>query len=314
MSLQKHFEDFNDKIRVDYDTKSELADKRDILLDKLRQNEELPSFAALNQGSYSMFTGVEPVDDKEYDIDVGLRFDVNCDEYGPMDLKQKVADILKNHTDMGAEIKKPCVTVTYKKDGEAAYHVDLVIYVYDDCEDHNSQMYLARGKKTENAVWEKSDPKGLANYINEAVDDKNDREQFRRVIRYLKRWKNIKFDSHGHAEPSSIGLTLIAADYFKPCNNNGQYSDIDALVSLVNEITSLFKYERTSESGKELFRIRYPMPSGLNFESNTDAFDKMTDIQMTDFKERIVNNPPRGNCQSGEMETAIPAKRKPAFR
>ena len=31
---------------------------------------------------------------------------------------------------MDAKIKKPCVTVTYKKDGEAAYHVDLVTYVY----------------------------------------------------------------------------------------------------------------------------------------------------------------------------------------
>ena len=286
MSLQKHFENFNDKIRVDYDTKAELAEKRDILTDKLKKNDDLPAFETLNQGSYSMYTGVEPVDGKEYDIDIGLRFDVNKDDYDPMNLKQKVYDILKNHTDLGAEIKKPCVTVTYKKDGEAAYHADLVIYVYEDSDNHDSQLYLARGKNAENAEWEKSDPKGLTDYINEAVEDKDDRKQFRRVIRYLKRWKNIKFDSSGHAEPSSIGITLIAADHFKPSSNNGQYSDLDALISLVEEMNDLFEYECTSESGRDLYRTRYPMPSDLDFGSDTDAFNKMTDTQMTDFKEK----------------------------
>ncbi len=63
-----------------------------------------------------------------------------------MDLKEKIRDLLKNHTEYGAKIKKPCVTVTYKKDGEAAYHVDLVTYVYEDKDDSDSQLYLARGK------------------------------------------------------------------------------------------------------------------------------------------------------------------------
>lgn len=29
------------------------------------------------------------------------------------------------------------------------------------------------------------------------------------------------------------------------------------------------------------------MPYSLNFENDTDAFEKMTDIQMTDFKEKL---------------------------
>lgn len=47
-----------------------------------------------------------------------------------MDLKEKIRDLLKNHTEYGAKIKKPCVTVTYKKDGEAAYHVDLMLLTF----------------------------------------------------------------------------------------------------------------------------------------------------------------------------------------
>lgn len=115
MSLQKYFRNFNETIKMDYKEKSELADKRDILLKKLRDSNELPSFSELNQGSYSMYTGVEPLD-KEYDIDVGLRFKANKDDYEkPTELKNKIYDILQNHTEYGAEIKKPCVTVTYKR-------------------------------------------------------------------------------------------------------------------------------------------------------------------------------------------------------
>ena len=219
MSLQKYFKEFNEKIKMDYDVKSELKDKRDILLEILRNAEGIPAFKKFDQGSYSMYLGVEPLD-KEYDIDVGLRFQVNCDDYAPMDLKDKIYDLLKDHTDYGATIKKPCVTVTYKKDGEAAYHVDLVVYTYADKDDTDSQLYLARGKNSESdeTCWEKSDPVGLVNYVNDKYkgdDAKEDREQFRRIIRYFKRWKNKKFSSSGNAEPPSIGITLIAVDKFE---------------------------------------------------------------------------------------------------
>ena len=126
MTLQKQFEKFNENIKMDYDENSELASKRDILVNKLKSNEDLPSFTIINQGSYSMYTGVKPLDNKDYDIDVGLRFNVNKGDYKPLELKEKVYEILKDHTDYGAEIKQPCVTVTYKKNGNIGYHVDLV--------------------------------------------------------------------------------------------------------------------------------------------------------------------------------------------
>lgn len=92
-----------------------MADKRDILVGILRDSKKLPEFDILNQGSYSMYIGTEPLDGKEYDIDVGLRFNVNKSDYEPMELKNIIQEILANHTDYGATIKKPCVTVTYKK-------------------------------------------------------------------------------------------------------------------------------------------------------------------------------------------------------
>ena len=104
MSIQSELKKFNDRIRADFDTKKELADKRDILLKKLR-NSDLPSFKELNQGSYAMYTGIEPESDGEYDIDVALRFYANKSEYNPIELKNKICEILENHTDYGAEKK-----------------------------------------------------------------------------------------------------------------------------------------------------------------------------------------------------------------
>lgn len=296
MSLQKYFKDFNKAIKMDYTEKSELASKRDILLKKLRDSDELPSFIELNQGSYIMNTGVEPLD-KEYDIDVGLRFKVNKADYEePTELKNRIRDILQNHTEYGAKVKKPCVTVTYKKDGEIAYHVDLVVYAYEDKDDTESKLYLARGKdsKPDEICWEKSDPKGLVGYINgKFADNTDDRNQYRRVIRYIKRWKNLKFGSTGNVEPPSIGITLIAADKFKVSKSYAyleekwNYDDLEALIGFVKEVQSLFMFQGLSENGRLLYRIKYSLPSSLNFEYDTDVFKKMSNIHMTNFKDEI---------------------------
>lgn len=296
MGLQKYFKEFNEKIKMDYDVKSELKEKRDILLGILR-DDDIPSFTEYNQGSYSMHLGVEPLD-KEYDIDVGLRFHVNRNDYSPMDLKDKIYELLKNHTEYGAKIKKPCVTVTYKKDGEAAYHVDLVVYTYDDKDETDSQMYLARGKNSESdeTCWEMSDPVGLVNYVNDKFkgdEAKDDREQFRRIIRYIKRWKNKKFSSSGNAEPPSIGITLIAVDRFNASKKYDYleekyiYDDLEAVLNFAREIQGLFTFNGISENGRCLYSIEYNLPSDLRFEENTNVFKKMSDNYMTDFKEKI---------------------------
>lgn len=297
MSLQKYFKEFDKKIKMDYVERKELKEKRDVLLKILSESDEIPTFDKFDQGSYSMYLGVEPLD-KEYDIDVGLRFHVNCDDYEPMDLKNKIFELLKNHTEYGAKIKKPCVTVTYKKDGEAAYHVDLVVYTYEDKDNTESQLYLARGKDedSDETCWEKSDPVGLVDYVNEkykGTDFKEDREQFRRVVRYMKRWKNKKFSSSGNAEPPSIGITIIAVDSFNSYKTydylEGKYlyDDLEAILNFAKVVKNLFYYKGLSETGRSLYGIEYNLPVELNFEPYTNIFRKMSDNYMTDFKEKI---------------------------
>lgn len=286
MSLQSRFIAFHDKIRLDSSTKEELREKRDVLVGILRDSGELPGFQEFSQGSYGMHLGVEPVDGDEYDIDVGLRFNVNCGDHQPLDLKNTIFHILENHTDYGAQIKRPCVTVTYKKGGEKAFHVDLVTYVYEDKDDHDSQMYLAKGKPgndEDEIQWEKSDPIELVNHIKNTIEDEDDREQFRRIVKYLKRWKSLKFISNGHSAPPSIGITLLVLDDF--ISERGD--DLGALIRAVDSIVGRFNYHSMDDNGRLLYTISCPMPLGLRFEQNSDAFEKMTVIQMTNFKDKV---------------------------
>jgi hypothetical protein len=288
MGLQTYFEDFNKKIKMDYDELSELAKKRDIILNKLRENKDLPSFDEFNQGSYAMFTGVEPLD-KDYDIDVGLRFNVNKSDYDPLELKQKVYEILKDHTDYGAEIRKPCVTVKYKKNGEVAYHVDLVIYTYENKDDTNSQLYLARGTNKDNKEWESADPIKLKDEIMNKWEETKERDQYRRVIRYMKRWKNIKFSSNGNSEPPGIGITLLAYEKFKPQKYDWlemkyKFDDLEALICFVKDIKGKFIPTTYSVERKEFL---YKIESFLPVSPYTNVFSKLTDIQMTEFKKKV---------------------------
>ena len=283
MSVQSELKKFNDKIRADFEVKKELSDKRDILLGKLRNNDELPSFKELNQGSYAMCIGIEPEDDSEYDIYVALRFSANKDDYDPIELKEKICEILKNHTDYGAEIKKPCVTVTYKKDGEVKFHVDLVTYLYADKDNGNSQLYIAKGKNKDSQEWEEADPKGLVDYINDSVEVGEKRNQFRRVVRYLKKWKNIKFSNTGHANPPSIGITLLVVDNF----NYYKEDDLSSLINVVDAIINKFSYVCKNDFRRDMYRICLSLPKSLKFKFGNDILKKMSDAQMTDFKDKI---------------------------
>lgn len=298
MSIQSKLVEFCDKIKLDFDTKEELREKREILIKKLEASEELPSFEAINQGSYAMYTGIEPEKDQEYDIDVALIFSVNKDDYEPMELKYKVNEILENHTDYGAKIKKPCVTVSYKKDGEVAYHVDLVIYSHEEKNDEQSQLYIAKGKNSDEQEWEEADPKGLVEYVNNTINKGKGREQFRRIVRYLKKWKNVKFTTAGHENPPSIGITLMAIDNFVYIEND----DLESLKCVVEAMCNKFVVNGTDTNGQSLYRVTLPLPSILRFKENNDIFEKMSDRQMTNFKEKLELLLDRLNAVKGEID------------
>lgn len=284
--LQKQFVKFHDTIAVDYEKKV-LADKRDKILKRLsdgikkqrKDGAEIPSYRHRNQGSYAMGTGIKPLDD-DYDLDVALIFEAEKDDHpDPVKVKRWVYDALEGHT-KEVRVREPCVTVFYQSGGEPVFHVDFAVYARAS---DSSPTYLARGKigsSDDHKSWEESDPKGLIKALEERFDEPDDRAQFRRVIRYLKRWKDLKFSGEGNEAPCGIALTACAYQWFSPARhidrlaNSRTDDDRHALEQLVGQIIDMFVDGR--------------MIARLPVVPHNDLFSKMNERQMANFKNQLA--------------------------
>ena len=123
--VQKHFESFHEKIKLKkFDENQTLRDKRNIVLDKLKlrlkvifeeKGEPVPSYKTFDQGSYKMGTGVIPLD-SDFDIDVGVSFEVKKDDYSdPVEVKKWVFDALNGHTKKVEADSSPVPQLRLKK-------------------------------------------------------------------------------------------------------------------------------------------------------------------------------------------------------
>ena len=290
-NVQTHFNKFHDTIRRSYDDNKILRQKRDLLLDDLRdglrryaqsQNISIPRFEHFNQGSYAIGTSIAPLSGEDYDIDVGLIFHLSKDDYSPVQVKRWVYEALDTGN-RAVECKRPCVRVQYRRAGEVLYHVDLAIYS-EDPDNWDNQLYLAKGflgSKPENRSWEVADPQRLIDTFQQKFRDQGDQDQFKRVIRFLKRWKDFKFRADGNGRPTGIAITACAMNWFQrgtryePSDGKYYYDDLTALKNLVQAIINRFN----SSGGR--ISVSLPVPP------RNDLFEKMGDRQMETFKSRL---------------------------
>lgn len=288
--IQKQFDKFHDAIKLGHiDDNQFLRDKRDILVNELKESfkkdypilSERPKFTWFNQGSYYMGTGVKPAkDEQDYDIDVGLDFQFSKESYEPVKIKEIVYNALDKCHPRDVEIKKPCVRVQYRKSGQVHYHVDFAIYSSSEY-NNDDKSYIAKGKPhslQENKKWEPSQPQVLKNIIDNKFTDKESEKQFKRVIRYLKRWKDLNFQVGGNNAPKGIALTALAINYFQPQVKNlfTSEEEINDLKALENFVTSI-SYQFYNG------RIRVYLP----VEPYNELFESMSDIQMENFQKEL---------------------------
>ncbi|WP_437595769.1 cyclic GMP-AMP synthase DncV-like nucleotidyltransferase [Sorangium sp. So ce590] len=299
--IQKYFIQFDDTIRLERDDeKAKLSEKRKRVLDRLSEGikrqrdegQEIPRYNTFNQGSYAMNTGVKPRNG-DYDIDVGVRFELAINDHSdPVKVKEWVFNAVDGHTKK-VEMRRSCVTVFYQEAGEDVYHVDLAVYSGAE-KNPDRQDYLAKGKQnsaTEHRIWEQSDPQGLCDRIAECRQSEH-REQFRRVIRAMKRWKDERFSKDGNAAPKGIALTAAAYHWFQPSTrtidafaNKTADDDLDALDRFVQTMIDNFQQVWSDEEQRLTPRLKV----GLPVVPYSDLCAKMTNPQMRDFKERLGN-------------------------
>ncbi len=242
--LQGQFDEFHGKIKLDrIDDYQALREKRDMLIQELRdwcKSNEKPGFDEFSQGSYDICTGTVPLAGEDYDIDTGLEFKIAISEYeDPTEVKQWVINAFSLRPNRTVESKTPCVRVQYLKEGEPKFHIDFAVYGRKDIEKPGEDMYLAVGKpgaKSENKKWGEAEPFALKSQISNKFSDAKERDQMRRCIRYLKRWKDLKFSE---GRPTGIALTAMALNWFSPkvkdsFTGKEKVSDFEALIVTVS--------------------------------------------------------------------------------
>jgi hypothetical protein len=287
--LHNDFLKFHETIRLTWDQTSALREKRDMLVEEIRSHisltfagsyKKVPTFKEFNQGSYYLGTGIKALPGQDHDIDIGLQFHFSPDDYKPVDVKQWIYDALSKNPNRRVEFKTPCIRVQYTKKGTDLYHVDIVAY----CEKtvwNTIEKYMAKGKvttKPEDKKWEPADPDSLKKKLEEKWKG-DDWSQFVRVIRYLKRWKDNNFPPTGYARPKGIAITACAYEWFTPgilynyAKQKNEYNDAKAVRDLVNRMISNFGWPR--------LRVKLPVKPG------NDLFEKMTDQQHKEFKEKL---------------------------
>lgn len=272
--VQKYFEQFHKEIRMDYELNKTLAEKRDIILDRVGnylKEDKKPAFQSILQGSYIMKTGVKPIEKMDFDIDVGLRFNINVQDFSASVVRDWIYFATKDHTEK-VESRGLCTRVIYK-DG---YHVDLVAYAVNKNQLGSEIFKLAHKQKG----WRDANPVGLLE-IFEKVQKKYEgtedaltkTNQFRRIVRYMRRWDDECMPIESDSKPSGLAYILLINNALqgKVISGSGKSDDVVALISVCEAITSI--------NGR--ISIKKPTPE---YE---DLFGKLSDSDMKNLINRF---------------------------
>jgi hypothetical protein len=136
-----------------------------------------------------------------------------------------------------------------------------------------------------------------------------DRRQFRRVVRYLKRWRDENFPKDGHARPVGIGLTVAVYDNLVPTYFDSfarkSPDDLGALRSMV----PLFLARFTSEWDRDEQRFMPRLSATSPAEPWDDPFLRMSNRQMERFHTRLGELRDALNGAAAEVDPVEACKR-----
>ena len=262
MGIQTHFNKFHGKIKLgrEDDAYKKARERDDSIKAEVKtafRDAGYPVVSDFIQGSLKTHTGVVPTSG-DYDIDRALVIDADEAPENPVTPKKKALEVLEDRGFKNPKIKKPCVTADYAGDD---VHIDFIIYKRS-----GDQHYLAVGKKNSdenNREWSSADPLGLIEWINDASAYGQDEAtevlaQFRRLVRYLKRWRDEQFSETVGAKVFSIGLTVMAKQQLvSSFSTEGARQDLTALQETVEAILQGGYFQEEEEAK---YRVRVDLP------------------------------------------------------
>lgn len=239
--LNSKFLDFNKKITLTSSKKEKLRTGRDALREKVKdsfseEGRKKPTFCG--QGSYMMKTTTNPLNDGEYDIDDGVYIQGYSDEEidnwpSTATVHNWIKKAIKDHTSQNPIDKNTCIRVVYAGD----YHIDLPAYVEKD-----EVIYLAHKANG----WVESDPKAFTNWFVDKVKDEG--EQLRSIVKYLKAWKDYKdIDFKG------IAITILVGNHYCSYKDRDDLALLGTVTSILEELEIDFKCKKPVAPGEDIF-------------------------------------------------------------
>ncbi|MFN5952936.1 MAG: nucleotide-binding domain-containing protein [Dolichospermum sp.] len=202
-NCHKLFLEFNNLIALKPKRKETLRTSRNAVRERIRRyfrdkdNGFFPRFHG--QGSFMMNTIIEPLDG-EFDIDDGIYFQVEAEPSQAVSTFHRwIHEAIDGQTKQDPIDKQTCVRLVYAGD----YHLDLPIYYVIE----GQTPYLAHKSKG----WIQSDPREFIKWFNGQADNKGQRKQLKRIVRYLKAWSDYR-KSRGSKLPSGLIFSILVAN------------------------------------------------------------------------------------------------------
>lgn len=286
MSIQNKFNTFHDNIKLgrkdlEYTNARLKDDSITNAIKEIFRDNGYPIIEDFIQGSLATHTGIKEKG-LDFDIDRAIVIEEVSAPENPITPKLAVLNVLENRGFKNAKIKKPCVTADYKQE---YLHIDIPIYRKYE----NGQYELAVGKKNSdenNREWSPAAPKELINWVNDSslysYYSKEKHTQYRRLVRYLKRWRNHVFCDERRKKIFSIGLTVMLKEQFYPSiDSDGFPDDLISLKETLSKILCSTKY--FSWVGVDEYKISVLLPVG----SRRDIFDGSSIATGTQLKNKL---------------------------
>ena len=256
MDMKKQFNDFNSSIRLNDSKKAKLKANREALRKKIKNyadenNEDKPMF--YSQGSFALDTNINPIKIKEngvpkekYDLDDGVYFICSeSDKKTPDAYHGFIRRAVEGHASEVKD-KNTCVRVIYS-DG---HHIDLPIYWMQS---ENAIPQLAHKLKG----YMLSDPATFGDWVKQKISNTNQQGQLRRIIRYLKAWKNFRETSNSSLRlPSGFILTILVCEHYMK-NERDDLALRDTMQSIKNKLDIDFSCYRPTVPIEEVLNEKY---------------------------------------------------------
>lgn len=290
MGIQTQFQKFHDSIKLtrEDDAYSDAREKDNSITDQIKSAFKEAGYEVKStfiQGSFAIHTAIKSLDG-DFDLDRAIVIDSDDAPENPVECKITLHDVLEARGFKNARIKKPCVTADYSS---LDLHIDFPVYKHGFILGHR----LAVGKRNsseENREWLSSDPEGLIVWVNDDTIEghwsdlsKEEKAQFRRIVRYVKRWRDVQYTDPKHIY--SIGLTIMLKKSLRTSiDDEDRPNDLLALYDTIDCLLEEKEFFTLTNSDPEKYTIQIDLP----VDPFTDIFQKHGETVGTELRRKFV--------------------------